>query len=44
LGQRRALQAAKKLRADRIANRKQEQVEERPAQEFGQLRLGDDDA
>ncbi len=36
------LQAAEKLRADRIADREQEQVEERPAQQVGQFGLGQD--
>ena len=47
LRQRLLLQAAEELRAHRVADREQEQVEERPAQQVGQLRLrqdADDDA
>ena len=36
------LQAAEKLRADRIPDREQEQVEERPAQQVGQFGFRDD--
>ena len=46
-GTRVLLQAPEKLRADRIADREQEQVEERPAQQIGQFGFrqdADDDA
>ena len=42
LRQRVLLQAPEKLRADRIADREQEQVEERPAQQVGQFGLRQD--